>query len=802
MKIIRFLFVSIITIALTVALNIKVSDNIPPLGSFFEPFGGFWQNAIDDTKLIEKEITLNELTDNVKIHYDDNLIPHIIAQNEKDLFFAQGFITAQHRLWQMEMQTMLAAGKLSEVFGASLLEVDRLSRRKGLTYGARNALKALKQDEELYNLLLNYSNGVNAYIETLGKGDLPLEYKMLDYEPEAWSPYKSMLLLKYMADMLSGYETDLENTNLVKVFGKETFDLLFPDRNFGDNPIIPVGHEWEFDPLPVPEADADYPAELITEVYTKPDRNNGSNNWVLGPSKTSAGKALLANDMHLSLNLPSIWFLMHLTSPEINVYGASIPGAMGIIAGCNDSIAWGMTNAKRDVIDWYKITYRDEEKLEYKYGNNWLKTQKVVEKFDIRAEEPYYDTVIYTHYGPVVYDQNFMSSSDMENYAMKWTAHQPSLEQKTFYLLNKGSSYDDFTNAIQHFSCPAQNLVFASTNNDIAIHVQGKFPIKWPQQGKFLLDGSDPLHEWYNYIPFEHNPKSHNPESGHLSSANQYPVDSLYPYYVYDAYYEDFRNRRIHEQLEGIQSASVRDMMNLQMDVFNKKAELSLPKMLSKLDTNALSGERLQVYQLLKNWDYLSSVNQAAPAYYEIWWNKFYQLLWDEFKIDTIAIRSPEAINTIKFLDRDDFEFADVQNTPQKENLSEVIRQSFIQALDSANQWKDKTGQEITWGNMKTTSIMHLLRIPALSIMDAGVGGYKNIVNANSERHGASIRIITEMGNPVEAWMIYPGGQSGTPGSRYYDNLVEKWAGGEYINVNLSRDVTQDKILLTQQLNP
>ncbi len=702
----------------------------------------------------------------------------------------------------MELQTMVAAGRLSEILGPSLLEVDRLNRRKGLAYGARNALKALQQDEKLYNLVDNYSRGVNAYLATLGKGDLPIEYKFLDYEPEPWSPYKSMLLLKYMADMLSGYEQDLENTNVVKLLGQDTFNLLFPDRNSGDHPIIPAGHDWDFEPLPTPEPDADYPNELIEKIYDKPDRNNGSNNWVIGPSKSASGNAIMANDMHLGLNLPSIWFLMHLITPEINVYGGTIPGAMGIIAGFNDSISWGMTNAKRDVIDWYKITFRDDEKLEYLYGNNWLKTQKVVEKFEIRAEEPFYDTVIYTHYGPVVYDENFLSDSYVENFAMKWTAHQPSIEQKTFYLLNKGKNYADYREAISFFSCPAQNFVFASVDKNIAISVQGNFPLKWPQQGKFLLDGSDPVHEWYNYIPFEHNPYAVNPQSGHLSSANQYPVDSLYPYYIYDAHYEDFRNRRIDEQLEAMQNALVTDMMDLQNDVFNKKAELSLPKMLNKLDTVNLSGEHLKVYQLLKNWDYLSTTNQAAPAYYEIWWSKFNQLLWDEFRIDTIPLRIPEAINTINFLDQEDFKFADVKNTPQQETLGEVIRQSFTYAIDSANSWREESGEDITWGNLKSTSILHLLKIPVFSIMDAGVGGYSNIVNANSERHGASIRIIAEMSNPVKAWVIYPGGQSGTPGSKYYSNLVDKWAQGDYLPVTLTRDLNQENILLTQQLIP
>ncbi len=804
MKVIRFLLASIITISVTVGLNVKLFDKIPPLGAFLEPFGGFWQNADNEISALESEIAINGLQLPVTIQYDQNLIPSIHAKNEADLYFAQGFVTARHRLWQMEMQTRVAAGRLSEVFGASLLEVDRINRRKGLAYGAKNALKSAKQDTSLFLLLQKYADGVNAYINSLGKGDLPLEYKMLDYKPELWSPYKSMLLLKYMADMLSGYETDLENTNILKIWGKDTFNLLFPDRNIGDKPIIPTTHDWDFEPLTIPEADNNYIDALISSVYKKPDPSNGSNNWVVGANKTADGAPILANDMHLPLNLPSIWFLLQLNSPQTQVFGASIPGAMGVIAGFNDSIAWGMTNAKRDVIDWYKIDFRDQEKNEYQYGNQWLKTQKIVEKFEIRAEEPFYDTVVYTHYGPVVYDENYPSSSNLEGYAMKWITHQPSNEQKTFYLLNNGNNYQDYQRAIANYQCPAQNFVFAAVNKDIAIHVQGKFPLKWPQQGKYLLNGSNPLHEWQTYIPFEHNPNSLNPESGHLSSANQYPVDSLYPYYIYDAYYEDFRNRRIYEKLESMQNIEIQDMMDLQQDIFNKKAELSLPKMLNRLDSNTLSGKSVEVYQTLKNWDYLTSLSKAAPAYYEIWWKKLNTMLWDEFTNDTIPLRRPEAINTIRFLDTENFAFADVKRTPQKENLDDLLRKSFTSMLDSIRIWEEKEDQQISWGGLKSTAIQHLLKIPSFSIMDAGVGGYSNIINANSENHGASIRIIVQMGNPVKGWVIYPGGQSGTPGSKYYDNLVEPWAKGDYLPVSLTQPLpaTDENILFSQTLNP
>ena len=442
--------------------------------------------------------------------------------------------------------------------------------------------------------------------------------------------------------------------------------------------------------------------------------------------------------------------------------------------------------------------------MEYRYDNKWLKSQKHIEEIIIRNEEPFYDTIYFTHYGPVVYEENFPAGSYIENYAMKWTAHNPSFEQKTLYLLNRGRNYDDFVNALQYFECPAQNFVFASVDNDIAMHVQGKFPLKWEGQGRFLLNGANSAHEWQDIIPFSHNPSIINPPQNFLSSANQIPVDSTYPYYVYDFHYEDFRNRRINSRLNELENVRAEEMMALQTDNYNLKAALSLPTMLDNLDTLSLSTTEQEFYSLLKDWGYYNNANLEAPSVYELWWNNFYNLLWDEFDNNSIALNKPEHYNTINFLNQENPIFTDVVNTPENETLEDLFRDSFVQTIDSLKIWEELNEKQYEWGQFKSTSLLHLLKIKSFSRENVNVGGYKHIVNANNERHGVSIRIIVELSDPVKAWTVYPGGQSGNPGSPYYDNFVDEWSRGRYLQVLFLQEVSQNEsdLLFTQYLEP
>lgn len=807
MKIAGFVLSLIITVALTVALSIKI-ESIPPLGYFLDPFHGFWQNAESEELLIEPSLPAG-VSQPVTVLYDSLLIPHIFAENEADLYRAQGYVQASHRLWQMEFVTHVAAGRVSEIAGERALEFDRRQRRKGLKFAAEHAWQAIQGDETALRMTQAYCDGINAYINSLEYTDYPVEYKLLNYQPEPWTPIKTALLLKYMADDLAGYDEDLENTNALKLFGKERLDhyfpMLLPDRD----PVIPTSQTWDFKPLTVDTPRVSFPnSEFYTESSEKPNPDNGSNNWAVSGSRTRSGYPLLANDPHLDLSLPSIWYLVQLHAPGVNVFGATLPGAPGVVIGFNDSIAWGVTNARRDVKDWYQIEFSNGSQEEYRFGDRLLKTQRRVEEIKIRGETTYYDTVIYTHYGPVMYDETFPADSAAKvprNYAMKWVAHDPSLEIMAFYHLNRAKNYQEYVAALDYYVSPAQNFVFASSSDDIALWVQGAFPMKWKEQGRFLMDGSHPEQEWRDMIPKEQNAHVLNPERGFVSSANQIPVDSTYPYYVFDNSYEHFRNRRINSELSGMRRATPQSMMDLQNDTYNQKAADVLGQMLDSLDLSQLAKADKDRYDLLRKWNLQNTVSQLAPTVFEVWWNTFYDQLWDEFSIDSIALDPPNDAATIYLMRQypNDSIF-DSQLTTARETMSDLLQESFLTAGQQLAQWEEEHGQEYRWGDYKATSVQHMLQLDPFSIMNIQVGGGRNIVSANSGRHGASWKMIVSLGPEVQAWGVYPGGQSGNPGSPFYTNMVSTWAAGDYYPMKFYSSVDEAplSVLARQTLTP
>jgi len=364
MRLVKFVLSLILTIAIFYALDTKL-DSIPPIGKFLSPSQGIWQNEHDES--ITGNLQIDGLIDDVTVHYDEQLVPHVFAQNDLDLYKAQGYITAKHRFWQMEFQTHASAGRLSEIIGEKALNYDRAQRRKGMIFGAENTLEKMKEDSEILKFLEAYSDGVNSYVNELNSKSLPIEYKLLDYQPEQWSVKKTALLLMYMTDMLCGGDEDLEYTNALREFGKDRFDFLYPDFFDFNDPVIPVETDWSFiDVAQTETPQGELPLDSISEIMEKPDPDNGSNNWAVSGSKSYSGNPILANDPHLGLNLPSIWFVMQLATPKHNSYGATLPGALAIISGFNTHIAWGETNATRDVKDWYKIEFKDNSRTQYK----------------------------------------------------------------------------------------------------------------------------------------------------------------------------------------------------------------------------------------------------------------------------------------------------------------------------------------------------------------------------------------------------------------------------------------------------
>lgn len=798
------LFISLIlTAGIFYALNTKFGQ-IPPLGKFLSPNQGFWQNDVSEEGLYN-DLSLPGLNAEVKVSFDEYLIPHVFAENEVDLYRAQGFLTAQSRLWQMEFQTHASAGRLAEIVGPAAINYDREQRRKGMIFGAENSLEAMKSDSEITTYINAYTEGVNAYINFLKPSQYPVEYKLLDYAPEEWTPLKTALLLMYMTDMLAGGDNDLEFSNLVAELGQDKFDFLFPDFFDAIDPVIPKERDWSNWEVEIPEVpEGNYPVDPAEGFMTKPHPDNGSNNWAIGPEKSATGNPILANDPHLGLNLPSIWYVMHLVTPEKSVFGATLPGALGVISGFNEHISWGVTNATRDVKDWYQIKFKDSSKKEYWHDGLWKKTNLRVEEIAIRGSEMLYDSVFYTHHGPVSYDENFKGNGNGKTgYAMRWMGHEGQNNQRTFVQLNKAKNYDDYAQALTYFKAPAQNFVFSSTEGDIALWIQGEFPNKWEGQGKFYMDGTNPEHDWQGFIPQEHNAHVKNPVRGFVSSANQHPVDEQYPYYVFNDGYDMTRSRVINDLFRSKEQFSIEDVKALHGNNYNLLAAEMLPVFFREVNTSELDDEGLKLLAALKDWDFNYSMKTEAPTVFQIWWPKVRNKIYDELDSLDSRVRYPFTYRTFELLrDHPDHELMDIKVTPQIEKAQDLITSAFIETIEELNELRE-AGRSLAWVDYKSTYVGHLLQaLPAFSRFDIPIGGNSGIVNATSRNHGPSWRMIVEMSDPPKAFGVYPGGQSGNPGSRHYDELIDIWARGDYLSLELMKEPDPSTAYISQSLTP
>ena len=798
MKFFKLFLSLIVTVGLGIALNTKIKT-VPPLGKFLSPASGFWRNAEPVGSREDEEVVVPGLQNPVEVTYDQFLVPHIFAQNDHDLYYTQGYITAANRLWQMELQTHFAGGRVSEIVGAIAIDVDRTSRRKGMVFAAERAIEEMLNNPKMKVVVEAYAEGINQYISELSYEDYPIEYKLLDYAPEEWTPLKSGLLLKYMANDLNFRERDLQNTNGIKLFGRELFDLLYPDHELPEDPIVDKPGGWEFEAVTKDSIASEVVDETIArDLVESPNPDNGSNNWAISGSKSASGNTILSSDPHLGLNLPSLWYIAHLNGPGVNVMGATLPGSPNVIIGYTDSIAWGVTNAQRDLVDWYKIEFKDESKSAYLLDGDWVEPEMVVEEIKVRGEESVIDTVYYTHFGPIMYDDKFKPDSDKKFYALRWVAHDPSEEAFAFYLLNRARSHADYMEALNHYVSPAQNFAFASASGDIAMRIQGKYPNKRFEEGKFLLDGTTTENDW-TFIPYEHNVMYKNPERGFIASANQYPADSTYPYYIHAASYETYRNRRINGVLRETEGASVQTMMALQNDNYNLKAAESLGIFLDALDSVEMDADEVEAFNQLVSWDFYNNVDSKGASYYERWWDILYPMIWDEMSSSEIPLPYPTAYTTIKLIkEQPDLSLFDIVSTTAKENAEDILLSSFRKMAMEMAVVVEEDENGVDWSNFKGTYVKQLLNLPAFGSYEIPIGGNHNIVNATSKNHGPSWRMVVKLDpKGAKGFGIYPGGQSGNPGSFFYDNYIESWAMGNYLELQLTNEAAAIKDPIT-----
>lgn len=806
MRKLTFIVVLLATIVCVVLCNQAqpLGSKLPALGSFFSPFTGFWQNAeaVKSTRTVS--LQMPDLQAPVNVRFDERLVPHIQAENLMDAMMAQGYVTASLRLWQMEMSTRATAGRLAEILGEDLLERDRLQRRKGILVTADRLWKRWQQQTEEKACIEAYTKGVNQYIQSLSPKDYPLEYKLMGFRPERWTPEKSMLFLLSMAESLCSRNYDIPATNALKFFGEERFRFLYPEYNPQQSPIIPAAVQWNFDTLAL-EREPVFPTDAVgeyikTPILPYPPEGIGSNNWALSGQKTASGYPILCNDPHLGLNLPSIWFEIQIITPEMNAYGVSLPGLPGIAIGFNEHIAWGETNVGQDVLDWYKINWTDDSKQSYWLDGQAVEVESIVEKIQVKGKkELVLDTVKYTHWGPIVYEEE---SSDYQDLAMKWMVHQapgnrPFYELGAFLRLMKARNYDEYSEALSGYGLPPQNFVFAAKDGDIAIKVNGDFPLKKKEQGRFVQDGNSSANDWFGYIPKAQVPQVRNPTRGFVASANQHSTDPSYPYY-YNGGFDDYRGRYINQRLEAMQQATVEDMMQLQNDCYSLKAEEALPLLLGILDASDAEAKKHPAVQNLRTWNKRFEGQATAPVLFEQWYQEAYRLSFDEILENDIKLLQPEDWRFIEMLAQTPTdELFDIKATVPKEEAETIV----IQALETVLKQLD-TSQ--TWSAFQQFSVQHLARIPGLSRLQLPLNGYGEAPNANKPGHGPSWRMIVAFGEKNTAYGIYPGGQSGHPGSPFYDNMIDKWAMGEYdlLQFWTSADFENGKSIQTLSFHP
>ena len=495
---------------------------------------------------------------------------------------------------------------------------------------------------------------------------------------------------------------------------------------------------------------------------------------------------------------------MQLKTPTKNVFGATLPGALGIISGFNDYISWGETNATRDVRDWYQIKFKNETNEEYWHDDQWKPVTKRIEEIKVKGESSFYDTISYTHHGPVSYDQSFKGSENqLTGYAMKWIGHVGGNNQRTFIELNEAKNYDDYVKALAHYTAPAQNFVFGSVEGDIAIWINGKFPNKWEEQGKFYLDGSNPEHDWQGFIPHEHNAHVKNPERGFVSSANQHPVDEQYPYYVFNDGYDMTRSRVINDFFRSKEQFDIEDFKSLHNNNYNLLAAELIPVFVEHLRYVELSEQESKNLQIIENWDFNNDMEDIAPTIFQRWWPKVRNSIYDELDSLDVSVRYPFTYRTYELLrDFPEHELMDIVATEKTETATDLIYGAFQKTVKEIEEMQ-RAGKSMKWVDYKATYAGHLLQgLPAFSRFNIPIGGNGGIVNATGRNHGPSWRMIVEMSNPPKALGIYPGGQSGNPGSKFYDNMIDRWAAGEYIDLDFMDSPDQSEFLFKQTLSP
>jgi penicillin amidase len=748
-----------------------------------------------------ENLQLSGLKQPVKVYRDTFAIPHIYAENEKDLYTAVGYLMAQDRLWQMDLLRRATTGKLSEIFGKDLIKTDMLMRSLKITNKSHKVLDHTPQ--KIKTALRAFSDGVNQYIEK-NRNQLPPEFSILKYKPKPWKPIHSINLIGYMSwDLTMPWSYEMALHKLSSALNTEKYKSLIPDISNQKSVVYP---EFESDTIV---------SSMLENLLAQQEKLenlglkifSGSNNWAVSGKKTTSGKPILANDMHLGLSSPGVWQQMHMVVKDsLNVTGVVLPGQPFVISGHNDSIAWGLTNVMLDDMDFYKETIHPEDSSMYKLNGTWKKLKIEHENIPLKNGDTAKRTIKFTHRGPIISQYKGIQE---EAISMRWIGNEYSNELRSTYLLNHAANWDDFKNAVKTFISISQNIVYADVNGNIGLYCCAGIPIR-KGNGISIYPGDTTKYDWKGFVPFEQLPHTYNPESGIVASANNKTVGDDYPYYISHWFDLPSRINRIRELLEEKEKLNIEDFKRIQTDQNSYMAERLKPKLIKHLDQarNSFSETEKQALSQLKKWDALYSKESVAALIFEQFYIEIAKSLANDEFGDTLITRFLNHDILVRnlinktFQDRDN-NWIDNVTTDKKESFNDLIISSFQSAVKSL---KDKHGDKInqwSWGKVHTLSLKHPLgrkkildRIFQLNRGPFQVGGSYHTVCPYSyslghpykANHGASHRQIYNLANWDNSWSIIPTGNSGIPASKHYCDQTDLYISKKYHKDYFSKD--------------
>ncbi len=745
--------------------------------------GWGYRTAASALPQLDGQIQLSGLWRPVTVIRDPHGVPAIEASSVADLFFAQGYVTAQDRLFQMDGMRRFAAGELAEILGPEFVPHDREQRILGMREAARRRVETSPAESRLH--LEAYARGVNAFIGS-HRDRLALEFRILRYQPQPWTPEDSALIAGQMVQDLThySYRNALTREKILAKLGPELTADLYVNSSAYDRPpgisrdVVAkpaYGESDDDDSAPANSVVRNFHPQWLPEDNLEPSLLAGSNNWVVSGAHTVTGKPLLSNDMHLGHQMPNLWYEAHLKSGSLDVVGVSLPGMPYVLVGHNQRIAWGFTNVGGTVEDLYIETFN--ARGQFLSPDGWKDPARRRETIHVKNAPDEQVDVVVTRHGPII---TSLLPGETRPIALRWTLYDGA--RNPFFAVNSAQNWEQFLDAFSQLDAPGQNVVYADVDGNIGYHATGKYPIRASGDGSLPQDGSNNAHEWTGYIPFGKLPSVYNPPSGIIATANSRITPDKYPYSISTGWEAPWRTERIYQVLESGKQFSAADMLALQTDIYSSFDHFAAECFVSAIDHARNASPRVkQAAEIMRTWDGRMTADSAAPALLFEARTELSRLLLEGKLGKASGITYRWGMQSV-WLDNV------LHHQPKRWLPGNFANydQLLVAAVEAAVQLPESPGnlESWKWGRVNPVEIQHpvLSHLPLPTnwtgpgVQPQSGSGYA--VKAVTRSHGPSERMTADLANLDASTLNIVTGQSGNFMSPYYMDQWKAWHEG------------------------